>query len=101
MMGRSEILVILNGLIGCEPSEVANILYSIIPEGGRERDEVERNVMNTYLDDLVPPAGDNDGVHDVGTEAHARYPVRNAFTIHAQAHTNISTALTTQCGRHP
>ena len=74
MMGRSEILVILNGLIGCEPSEVANILYSIIPEGGRKRDEVERNAMNTYLNDLVPPAGDNDGVHDVGAEAHARYP---------------------------
>ena len=28
----------------------------------------------TYLDHLVPTAGDDDGVQDVGAEAHARYP---------------------------
>ena len=30
--------------------------------------------QSTHLDHLVPTAGDDDGVQDVGAEAHARYP---------------------------
>lgn len=39
-------------------------------------------IRYTYLDDLVPTARYDDGVHDVGAEAYTRYPIpKHSFAI--------------------
>lgn len=40
--------------------------------------------ITTYLDHLVPAAGDNDGVAAVGGEAHARHPLRMALILQSE-----------------
>ena len=61
------------------PSEVANIFLT-----SYRREENMRTMGNgkiTHLDNLVPTARDDDGVHDVGAEAHARYPLGVAILL--------------------
>lgn len=45
--------------------------------------------QKTYLDHLVPAAGDNDGVAAVGGEAHTRCPLRMALILQIKGGTYI------------
>lgn len=52
----------------------------------------------SYLDDLVPAAGDNDGVQVVGTEADARHPVMDHGDEMGKKY---ALSLTTRSGLRP
>ena len=82
------------------PSEVANIFLT-----SYRREENMRTMGNgkvTHLDNLVPTARDDDGVHDVGAEAHARHPKEERRSYSGlDNYQPEEVKLTTQCGHHP